>query len=279
MQASSSWRGIVLVDFFLDIDGTILPFGKDIPKSALDVFSEAKALGHKIFFATGRSQAEITPTLASLGFDGGVYSAGATVIYKDKVIYERYLNEKEKDYVFEFASEHKLDLVVQTEEATYMHSSTYELWKELFLHYIGREIAIGNLVVSDTFPDSLVLKKLVIFSRDGMISKAREDLDKAFTIVGNTVGLPQSIVAELVLSDITKATGIEHMINYLGDKRESTVAIGDGPNDIEMIEYASIGIAMGNGCEELKSKADYITTDIENDGLKNAFSYAINKLC
>ena len=50
-----------------------------------------------------------------------------------------------------------------------------------------------------------------------------------------------------------------------------SVAIGDGPNDFEMIDFAGTGVAMGNAIPELKKKADIITTDINNDGIYNAF--------
>jgi hydroxymethylpyrimidine pyrophosphatase-like HAD family hydrolase len=54
---------------------------------------------------------------------------------------------------------------------------------------------------------------------------------------------------------------------YLGYTRDDMIAFGDGPNDIDMLEYASIGIAMGNAGEVTKSAADMVTQRIENDGV------------
>ena len=58
-------------------------------------------------------------------------------------------------------------------------------------------------------------------------------------------------------------------IEHLGVSREDTIAFGDGPNDFEMIEFAGIGVAMGNASEDLKEKADMVTTAIDKDGIFN----------
>ena len=55
--------------------------------------------------------------------------------------------------------------------------------------------------------------------------------------------------------------------------REAIYAIGDSSNDIEMLQYAHVGIAMGNGKEEVKRVSDYITDDIAEDGLYNALKH------
>ncbi|MBR5669060.1 MAG: HAD hydrolase family protein, partial [Spirochaetales bacterium] len=57
---------VMKLNFFFDIDGTILPVGRHIPQSALDAFAKAKALGHRLFFCTGRSPFEITEELLAV---------------------------------------------------------------------------------------------------------------------------------------------------------------------------------------------------------------------
>ena len=70
-----------------------------------------------------------------------------------------------------------------------------------------------------------------------------------------------------------KAYGLELLLEHWGIRREESAAIGDSMNDFEMIQAAGIGIAMGNGIPALKEAADYVTSDISEDGLKNAFHY------
>lgn len=67
----------------------------------------------------------------------------------------------------------------------------------------------------------------------------------------------------------SKATGIAQMCRLAGVRREDTYAFGDSANDLEMLSFVAHGIAMGNGTKEAKEAAEYVTTDIEEDGIYN----------
>ena len=69
-----------MLDFFFDIDGTLLPFGKPAPDSAVKAIAMLKEEGHRVFLATGRSPVEVPEYVYSLGFRDGVFSAGACII-------------------------------------------------------------------------------------------------------------------------------------------------------------------------------------------------------
>lgn len=81
-------------------------------------------------------------------------------------------------------------------------------------------------------------------------------------------------IGEVSDGTITKKTGIEKILEYYHASKEEAVGIGDSENDIPMFEACGLGIAMGNGTSGIKAKADYITTDILDNGLYNAFVYA-----
>ena len=73
---------------------------------------------------------------------------------------------------------------------------------------------------------------------------------------------------EVMPKGIDKATSIAHLIEVLGIRQEETIAAGDGYNDVSMIAYAGLGVAMANGCDAAKAAANYITTaDNDHDGL------------
>ena len=119
------------------------------------------------------------------------------------------------------------------------------------------------------------MTKFYIMSEEGKILEARKALEGPFSSVNNTTGLPEENAAELMLAGMTKASGIKRLMSYLGEGLESTVGIGDGENDLDMIRVCRLGIAMGNSCKVLKDNADYITDDVNSDGLAKAISYAI----
>ena len=70
-----------------------------------------------------------------------------------------------------------------------------------------------------------------------------------------------------------KAKGLAKFMERYGLRPGETMAFGDGENDIDMIRFAGIGVAMGNAIKNLKSAADYITTDIDDDGIANALQH------
>ena len=70
-----------------------------------------------------------------------------------------------------------------------------------------------------------------------------------------------------------KPNGLAHTLTHLGLTREQSIAFGDGGNDVTMLEYAGIGVAMGNACDAAKAAADYVTDDITADGLAKALAH------
>ena len=66
---------------------------------------------------------------------------------------------------------------------------------------------------------------------------------------------------------------MEVVLQHYGLTQQDSVAFGDGPNDLEMLQYAAIGIAMGNAVQEAKDVADYVTTDLLEDGIYNGMKH------
>jgi Cof subfamily protein (haloacid dehalogenase superfamily) len=77
----------------------------------------------------------------------------------------------------------------------------------------------------------------------------------------------QPIYLEFVDQKVSKAIALEKMGEFYSIRREEMIAIGDGFNDLPMIEYAGLGVAMGNAPEEVKDAADYITRSNDEDGV------------
>ena len=80
-------------------------------------------------------------------------------------------------------------------------------------------------------------------------------------------------VVDLIAGEAGKEQGIRAIYTAMGITADEVMAFGDGENDISMLELAGIGVAMGNAIEEVKATADYVTDDIEQDGIYNALAY------
>ncbi len=92
--------------------------------------------------------------------------------------------------------------------------------------------------------------------------------------VGTWGGVGETaLFGDIGVKDIGKAYAIEVLLSYLNAKKEDTIALGDAAIDIPMLEFFHIGVAMGNGGDAIKAMADYITGDVDQDGLSHAFQH------
>ena len=99
---------------------------------------------------------------------------------------------------------------------------------------------------------------------DAVMSELKDDMD--FIIHYDKA-------IEFIPKGTSKATGIESTCRLLNIAHEDTYAIGDGPNDLEMLKFVKHGIAMGNGTDEAKEASEYVTDEIQNDGVYNALKH------
>lgn len=81
---------------------------------------------------------------------------------------------------------------------------------------------------------------------------------------------PDPYSGEISPVGISKSTGMMELLQFLGRRQEDTVAFGDGPNDLEMMEFSACSVAMGNAIDAVKERADLVTDDISRDGLFKA---------
>ena len=82
-----------------------------------------------------------------------------------------------------------------------------------------------------------------------------------------------AIFGDLGPSGITKKTAIESLLKYIHADQKDTISFGDAKIDLSMFELCAFNVAMGNGGPEIKEAADYITTDVNDDGIWNAFKH------
>ena len=264
--------------FFFDVDGTLLPFGSSVPESALSAMRSAQERGHKMFLSTGRSFKEL-PYLSDFPFDGYVLSAGLEARAEGKELKNQYMETEVYEDLMSYMRAHGLYPLIQTDEGTYLSKRCLELFEEHFRHYLGAMVELNGLIVVDEIPDGLKARKLVILSEDGSwgTTKIMEDYSNKVGIVKNTVGLPFELMCEIGPKGITKVTGIERILEYYGASQAQAVGVGDGSNDVEMVDWCGIGIAMGNADDSVKKVANWITTDVDKDGVRNAIEHVLGE--
>lgn len=261
----------------LDVDGTIYNAKGEIPESTRIAISKAREKQHVVLLCTGRSYSEIGKELWQLGLDGMIGSAGAFICYKDEILYHKPMTTEATHYMLDFFEKYHIPYVLETNEAIFGKPEGIAFVDRIF----QERLAVNPNLAPDFLGESRIVEdcygvekvnKFLFFEAPYSIEKLKEWFGKEYTLVPNSVVQYGTCSGEISEKGMTKAKGIEKFLELTGADIRDTIAFGDGANDMEMIQYAHIGVAMGNAGEELKSLADYVTQDVAENGIYKAFA-------
>ena len=269
--------GQVLKVLFFDIDGTLLDSNGVIAESSKEAIKQAKANGHKMFLCTGRTRSQVWPELLQMGFDGIVSVAGAEAIVGDEIIYQSIMEPKKVEKFLDLMEPLHISYGLQTSEGTL---TTQEGWDKTMDRFVKlgapKEVAERNMSFFEPVPTlrgrNDVYKMFYNFAPMD-VDEVQRRLGDYFLVEQSSFSGPDPFSGEITKRGIGKANGMDAVMKHFNLTREDAIAFGDGPNDMDMIEYASIGVVMGNGRDSLKAIADYITDDIFHDGIYNAMKH------
>lgn len=262
---------------FFDIDGTLVNSHGVVPASAKNALEQARHAGHQLVICSGRSGHQI-PQWIYHDFDGLINCTGARVICNGKVIDEHFVLAGDVKRAREVLENAHGVLIGQTEECTVLSKESYDYFYD-FLVRIGRpkeriENMLGNAIITPAMEECTRIKKFFYRRSDKTVEELAEELGDIFTIEAASFEKDSRDCGEIICKGINKSYGMKKYLEYRGVSREDAIAFGDGPNDLDMLSYAGIGVAMGNGLDEVKEKADFVTKDIDEDGI----AYAMREL-
>lgn len=266
---------------FIDVDGTLLDYENKLPASADKAIKLARQNGHKVYICTGRSKAEVYSYLWDIGLDGMIGGNGSYVEDHDHVVMHQVMTKEQGKHIVDWLKSRNLEFYLESNNGLFA-SENFETRGEPVIQEYSRRKGKDNsdkLTVKDVFPEMIYGGELY-----------RDDLNKVSFILesyqdhldsieefpdlkpGTWGGKGEvALFGDLGVKDITKANAIDHLLQYLGASIEDTIAFGDAKIDIPMLEYCKVGVAMGSGGDEIKAMADYVTDDVDQDGLYNAF--------
>ena len=248
---------------FFDIDGTLVSFKThEISKTTLEALYALREKGVKLFIASGRHLL-IMDNLSGFPFDGYVCMNGSLVFDRGKVIYSHPLDQADAASVIDLAETGQIPCVLFTEKSVAMNCRT-ERTEQLFRMIRLPEPEYASLMPYKSGPVS----QFTIF-----LDQEREDALLAPALKHSVTTRWHPEFTDIVPENISKAEGISRVIAGYGIGREEVMAFGDGGNDVEMIEYAGIGVAMGNALPDVRKHADYVTSTVDEDGIVAALRH------
>ncbi|HEX7739809.1 MAG TPA: HAD family hydrolase [Marmoricola sp.] len=254
----------------LDIDGTLLAWVGDddapyevIRPRVYDVIQRARATGTHIVLSSGRSPHGMTRIADLLDLDDAdepvwVVASNGAVIFRYpplEVIHEETFDAR--DAVRAVVAEHPEALVAVEERGV-----GYRLNRP----FPDRELS-GDMIVTDledmiADPVSRVIIRDPDATAEDFVRLAEKlGLHGTNYVVGWTAWL------DLSPAGVTKASGLEYVARELGVAAADVLAIGDGRNDIEMLQWAGRGVVMGQAVPEVQAVADHVTATVHDDGV------------
>ena len=235
---------------FLDIDGTIT-YKKPIPsKRVIDVLQRAKSEGHKIILNTGRGYGNIyQPMVEAVKPDGIISAMGQYIVLGNEVIRNVHFTKEMKELSLFLAQKKSFGGFIEGISKIYgVDFGTVDPWK----------VDLSKLLKAEDAPEEDMLKICYVGKAD---KETLEILKEHFTVYQHQVYF------ETAIKGYTKAEGMIYVADLLGISVADCIAVGDSPNDEEMIRAAGTGVAMGNAQDELKSIADFVTETNANHGV------------
>lgn len=261
---------------FLDIDGTLIGADNRVSQRVKDAISAAREKGVAVAICSGRSRFTAQPIAEQIGPPLGyaVVSNGGVVINLDtgEVLQRKVLSIALALEII------RLIVGAGGEPYVYEDSITSDVNKSRVLHH--PDLPVGPFATPPRYrPDPRILEELpfhpVSIGTFGpparilpMVELLRAELPVGVTLIQS--GAHDYWGIEIFGENVSKSNGLAIVAERLEVAREETMAIGDHINDVEMIEWAGFGVAMGNAIPEIKAVADWITDTQEEDGVASA---------
>ncbi|MBO7579987.1 MAG: HAD family phosphatase [Bacteroidaceae bacterium] len=261
----------------VDLDGTLVRNNQSISQRTVSTLIRVQEMGVKVAVASGRptfGTAHVADALRLKEFSGYVMSYNGGEIYEwetKKRMYAQTLDEEVIPYLYTYAREHGMPIMT----------------------YIGKEV-VSEVEGNEYIQYSVMRNRMTLKKVDDFVKAVEGAGVVKCIIVGDPTQLPaleaemqvmlkgkagifrsEPFFLEIVPIGIDKAKGLAILLDQIGIQRTELIAFGDGYNDTPMLQFAGMGVAMGNAAEEIKKAADMVTESNNDDGVAIALENLI----
>ncbi len=250
---------------FMDLDGTIIDHKTNtILESTKRVIKNLQTNGHTVVIATGRPPCLFYDIDKTLNIDTYIAANGRYVKHQDKVLLNDALNPEIVNLFVEEMAQKGYDVGFETADKYVVNTISNDFVEKFSNHF---HLPLPEVI--ENFHLSNDILQMILFTDD---DNQIEYLKNRYPELDFNISCPYGIDINAVGG--MKEVGVKLLTKYLGFPIKDTIAIGDGHNDIGMLEHANVGIAMGNAPKAVKDIADYTTKDSHQDGIE----YILKKL-
>jgi 5-amino-6-(5-phospho-D-ribitylamino)uracil phosphatase len=260
----------------LDLDGTLLKDDKTISLKTKEILNKARDEGHVVMIATGRPFRSSEMYYRELNLDTPIVNFNGAFMHHPRNpnwgFYHEPLDVKvAKDIVEACRSFHFHNIIAEVIDDVYFH---YHDEKLLDIFSFGNpKITTGDL--AEYLQDSPT--SMLIHTEEDQLKTIRKHLsDVHAEVIDHRSWAAPWHVIEIIKIGLNKAVGLKKASEYFSIPAERIIAFGDEDNDLEMLEYAGRGIAMGNAIDQVKNIANDVTLSNEEDGVGQYLADLLN---
>ncbi len=254
----------------IDIDGTLADRNGDIADIDVEAVKKAVTQGIKVCLSTGRAVDATRYIIERLGLDGfHILFDGALVIEPQRNIelYSRPIKPEMVKRAVEFARRHDIYLELYSSTTLFTERKNWsDAMERQFFHLDPKITDFGGIWERERIIKAELLvhneterKKFDMFKKEfgGCLRFS----------IARSPGFPGLDFINVVDPGVSKGKAAKELANYMGVSMAEVIAIGDGLNDIPLLEVAGLPVAMGNAFPEVKKVAAYTTLDVDHGGV------------
>lgn len=252
-----------------DMDDTLLRDDWKISERTVRAVQEAQKQGIFFTFATGRMPASIRPYVQQLGLDVPVISYNGAIVQEalsGEVLYRKVIPAETAREIVDWLLSQDINFHVYIKDQVFVEKLSD--WSRQYTNATGILVEETDLQARLAVEQDGVEKIIMFDKPETMDVWENKVLQKYEGKVRTTKSKPSFL--ELIHPSVNKGAALSALAERLGVKREQVMAVGDSLNDIEMIRYAGLGVAMGNARKEVKEVADAVTATNQEDGVAQA---------
>ena len=262
----------------IDMDGTLLNSKKELLEATKQYFKDfhKKETDTLLVLCTGRPESGIRPYLKDLGYleeNHYIISQNGANIYESRTgkrVMDAFLDSAAIQKWIELGKKHGISVMGAGVDYYYCFDQEPTEWMEFDVKLVSgklKRIPTKESLNTDFY-------KILLMGDEEQLNEFEtfipEEWRDEFYVVRS-----QKYLVEVLTKGVNKAFGLEKLAQKLNIQPSEIAAVGDAANDIEMLEYAGLAIAMGNASEEVKSISDIVTDTNENNGVIKAIDNLI----
>lgn len=258
----------------IDIDGTLLNDYKEVTQEVRGALQAAKEKGVKVVLCTGRPIGGVHGFIEELNLQDQyvITFNGALVQYTrtKEVVSEITLTYQDLKRLYDLSQE--LHSPMHFFDSTTIYTPNKEINKYTIYESYANQVPLHYRTIEE-IPENMLIPKVMFIDEPERLSKIManipDSIKENYTMVQSA-----PFFLEILHPSVSKGNAVKLLAERLSIKREEVICIGDGENDLSMVEYAGCGVAMGNAVPSIKEAAQFQTLSNNEHGV----AYAIEKL-